>query len=68
VSAAVFAVIDAANSTKADDDKYVEADGNVASLCGQIAELPAQTFEHVRLKARALDWYAFPEPIRGLPS
>lgn len=27
----------------------------------QVAPLPAQNIEHVRLKARALDWLAFPQ-------
>lgn len=40
---------------------YDEACGALGAVCGQIAELPAQTLAHVRLKARALAWYAFPD-------
>jgi hypothetical protein len=39
-----------------------QADASISVLsdtCHAIAQLPAQTFEHVRLKARALDWLVF---------
>lgn len=38
---------------------YDEFCGALCEVTRQIAELPAQTMSHVRLKARALDWHAF---------
>lgn len=37
-----------------------EACSRLAEICNQIAELPPQTWEHVRLVARALEWSRFP--------
>lgn len=42
------------------------ADAAVAALgvgCHAIAQLPAQNVEHVRLKARALDWLSFSDGV-----
>lgn len=49
------------------DAKANDACNTLSDVAHQIAELPAQTAEHVRLKARALDWLAFSqgEPTSG---
>ena len=45
----------------AESSAYDEACGALCEVCRQIAELPAQTVAHLHLKARALDWHAFPD-------
>lgn len=35
----------------------------LSDACHAIAQLPAQTVEHVRLKARALEWLSFSDGV-----
>lgn len=50
----------------ADGQAYDDALVQLADLCQQVAELPAQNFGHLQLKARAFLWYE--HPARKEPS
>lgn len=59
-----------ADATPANVTFDLAADAACTAFCEiayQVALLPAQTLEHVRLKARALDWLSFSqgEPTSG---
>lgn len=56
---AADAASDAAPDSMALSDAALHSSRVLMDACGAIAQLPAQTFEHVLLKARALDWFAF---------
>jgi hypothetical protein len=61
--AAIYRAADVASRAEPDSlERDVTADAAcsvMVTICEQIAGLPAQTMAHVRLKARALDWYEF---------
>ena len=57
----------ASGEAEAEGWAYDEFCGALGDVCSQIAELPAQTKAHVRLKARALSWHAFPDGQEPAP-
>lgn len=57
----------ASGEGRAEGFAYDEACSALGEVCQQIAELPAQTMAHVRLKARALAWQSFPDGQEPAP-
>ena len=57
----------ATNEGNAEGFAYDEACRALCEVTHQIAELPAQTAAHLRLKARALDLHAFPDGQEPAP-
>lgn len=53
--------VDVPGSSAADEAAYNVACNALIDVCSQIADIPAQTPAHIQLKARVLDWHAFPD-------
>lgn len=51
----------ASGEGEAEGFAYDEACRALCEVTRQIAQMPAQTAAHLRLKARVLDWHAFPD-------
>lgn len=50
------------------EEDYDAAIARLVSICQQIVELPPQTLEHLRLKARAFLWHEHPDQREPVPT